>query len=122
MDQLTALYADGYVHDQQKLNDTSPYEEGRNTFYDILNKLPEAKHGRLIRLTLHKNGHEFPLEWATLPENARPIRYREMKSTITQHAVTGEEISHDITVTKLVFGYQYNDETGKNHTVVQEIN
>ena len=53
MSHIEAEYKDGFVLSELDQDDKSIYEEGRNTFYDILNKLPEAEHGPMVRLSLH---------------------------------------------------------------------
>lgn len=115
MAHLQAEYADGYLHDELALNDVSPYAEGRNVFYDILERKPEPEHGPLKRLTLFTDGERFDIDWTRVPEGARPIRFRKMELDLVQ---TGEP--QEARCVGVVFGYQYNDADGKNHQVVEE--
>lgn len=112
-----AEYADGYVHSETELDDVSPYDGGRNVFYDILNKLPEEEHGRMTRFSVFYQDHRYDVDWTTLPGNARPIRFRHGYSTI--NADTNEVIESGWT--GVSFGYQYNDESGANQQEVIEL-
>jgi len=111
---VQAEYADGYIHDETTLNDVSPYVEFKNIFDDILHKRPEAEHGPMVRFTAFYKNAKYDIDWTTLPDNARPIRFRDGASYLSG----GEEWSE---WTGMRFGYQFNDETGKNIQEVQEL-
>lgn len=110
---IEAEYKDGYVHREDE-QDHSPYVSGKNIFSDILEKRPEAAHGPMVRFSLVTPGKSYDIDWTTLPESARPIRFKHMeRDTDIATGETGE--------TRLVgldFGYQYNDESGENHQEV----
>lgn len=112
-----AEYEDGYVHSETELDDVSQFEDGRNVFYDILERRPEADHGRMVRFSVFYKDQRYDVDWTTLPDNARPIRFRHGFSTM--NAGTGEVIASGFT--GMGFGYQYNDETGANHKEVIEL-
>lgn len=111
-----AEYEDGYVHSETELGDISPYEDGRNVFYDILERRPEGEHGRMVRFSVFYQDQRWDVDWTNLPENARPIRFRHGFSTL--YVGTGEV---DSGWTGMSFGFQYNDETGKNHTEIIDL-
>lgn len=123
---LEAEYESGYVHSDQ-IQDISPYTKGekvngvtngRNIFNDILEKRPEEFHGRLIRFSLipDNGGHRYDIDWTTLPDNARPIRFIDRRKET--NVANGETQQF---VDAIRFGYQYTDETGKNVQEIQEI-
>lgn len=111
-----AEYEDGYVHSETELADASVFEDGRNTFYDILEKRLEGDHGRMIRFSVFYRNTRYDVDWTNLPDNARPIRFRDGYSTM--HLETGEIESG---WSGMRFGYQWNDDTGKNHTELIEL-
>lgn len=111
-----AEYEDGYVHSETELDDTSAFEDGRNVFYDILERRLEAEHGRMVRFSVFYQGQRYDVDWTTLPDNARPIRFRHGYNTL--YIETGETESGWLGVS---FGYQYNDETGKNHKEIIDL-
>lgn len=113
---VQAEYADGYIHDETTLNDVSPYVEFKNIFDDILHKRPEAEHGPMVRFAVFYKNAKYDIDWTTLPVNARPIRFRD-RQFVTDYG-TGKEWIENIGCR---FGYQYNDESGKNHQEVQEL-
>lgn len=118
MPHIEAEYKDGYVLSELDQNDKSLFVDGRNIFYDILNKLPEADHGPMVRLSLHVNKLLHNIDWTAVPENAKPIRFKTF--AIERNFVTGE--TSDPMLQKIVFGYEYFDESlGKNVQKVQEI-
>lgn len=110
---IEAEYSDGYIHSEEQLNDISPYEPTRNIFYDILNKLPEVEHGRMVRFTLFHDNMRHDIDWRDLPDNARPIRFKNMQ----RHA-SGTSWLGPAEIVTIDFGYQYTDENGNN---VQEV-
>ncbi len=120
---LEAEYESGYVHSSEH-QDVSPYmpcekvgglSTGPNIFSDIVHKRPEPFHGRLVRLSLVTPDETYDVDWAKLPDNARPIYLvdREMDT------VGGVPVAHR--VMRIQFGYQYNDPDGKNHKEIMEI-
>jgi len=110
-----AEYADGYVHDETDLNDRSPYEVGRNVFYDILNRLPERDHGKMVRFTVFYEDVRYDIDWRGLPDNARPIRFRH--GYHHWHPDGSEEQGWS----GVDFGYQYTDQDGQNVKEVQKL-
>lgn len=105
-----AEYEDGYVHSETELGDTSPFVDGKNVFYDILEKRPEAEHGRMVRFSVFYQNQRYDVDWQMLPDNARPIRFRQGYSTM--NIATGEVI--ETGWSGVSFGYQYNDDSGQN--------
>lgn len=116
MTYVEAAYADGYTHSELELNDVSPYVAGRNIFNDILEKRPEAEHGRMVRFSLVHELNRYDIDWSTIPDNARPIRFKHMRMDF--------DVTNGSTYTYLDgidFGYQYNDENGQNVQRVMKI-
>lgn len=111
---VEAEYEDGYVHSETELDDISPFVEGKNIFYDILEKRPEAEHGRMVRFSLFYLNQRYDVDWTQLPESARPIRFRHGFHTV--NLGTGETV--DRGWSGVDFGYQWNDEDGSNHQEV----
>lgn len=112
---VQAEYEDGFVLDETELDDTNPYGEG-NTFTAILNKLPEADHGPMIRFSCFWKDQRYDVDWTILPESARPIRFRHGFHTI---AIDGSYSESGFS--GVDFGFQYNDEEGKNQQEVLEL-
>ena len=112
---IQAEYADGFILDETTLKDTSLYKDGANSFYDVLNKLPEAEHGKMVRFSVFWKNERHDVDWTTLPDNARPIRFRHGFSSL--NVGTGETKSG---WTGVDFGYQFTDEEG-NHQEVREL-
>ena len=114
---VEAEYEDGYVHSETELDDISPFEDGRNVFYDILEGRPEAEHGRMVRFSVYYQNQRYDVDWTQLPDNARPIRFRHGFSTLDVE--TGEVIASGFT--GVDFGFQWNDEHGQNHQEVLKL-
>lgn len=109
-----AEYADGYQHDETDNNDTSPYTGTDNILNDILEKRPEAEHGDMVRFSVFYKDARYDVDWADLPANARPVRWKRMEA---------DQIGGNITEVRLVkvgFGYQYTLD-GKNIQEVREL-
>lgn len=113
---VEAEYSDGYIHSETDLNDQSPYEKTANVFNDILEKRPEAEHGRMVRFSVFYKNARYDVDWTTLPDNARPIRFRHMERA----SVGGVWVSDPVAV-RIEFGYQYNDESGANQQEIMEL-
>ncbi len=109
-----AEYSDGYVHSETEHNDISPYTGTDNIFNDILEHRPEPEHGKMVRFSAFNNNTRYDVQWLGLPDNARPVRWKRMEAD----EVGGEIV--ELRMTKLGFGYQYN-ENGKNIQEVQEL-
>jgi len=95
---LEAEYESGYVH-RETPEDLSPYAPTRNYFYDILHRVPVAFHGKMVRYSLVGPDQRYDMQ------NVRNMG-------------TGED---NTTMLRQRFGYQFNDENGKNHKEVKEI-
>lgn len=110
---VQAEYLDGFVLDETEHDDQSPYGEG-NVFFAILNRLPEEEHGPMVRFSCFWEDQRYDIWWSELPDNARPIRFRHGYSTICAWGDAPIESGFS----GVDFGYQYNDEDGRN---VQEV-
>lgn len=106
-------YSDGFILDETELDDISPYNKGQNVLRAVLDKQPEAEHGAMVRFSVFYKDQRHDINWATLPANARPIRFRDGQKTM--NTGTGEV---SFCWTGCRFGYQFNDATGRN---VQEV-
>lgn len=122
---VEAEYEDGFILNETEQNDQSAYIEmvivdgvptGPNTLNDILKKRPEVEHGRMIRFSVFYKNQRHDVDWTTLPDNARPIRFRDRSSWIDGQGRTGVT---DWQACR--FGYQYNDEDGRNQQEVMEL-
>jgi len=111
---VQAEYEDGFILDETELNDISPYNEGHNVLRAIIDKCPEEEHGRMVRFSGFWKNERHDVDWTSLPDNARPIRFRH--GFITQSA-TGEELARGWS--GMDFGYQYTD--GENVQDVREL-
>lgn len=112
---IEAEYEDGFVHRQDE-RDRSLYEEGRNVFYDINNRLPERAHGSTVRFSLILENEHVHVDFTMLPDNARPICFKHMERD-SKDGVFIEEPR----IVGIDFGYQYTDEDGINQQEVMEI-
>ena len=112
---IEAEYESGYVH-RETPEDHSPYVLGKNIFNDILEKRPEPIHGKMVRFSLVTEETTYSVDWTQLPDNARPIRFKQME----RDNVDGQWVG-DARITGIDFGYQYNDADGKNIEVVERI-
>jgi hypothetical protein len=113
---VEAEYEDGYVLSETEHDDVSQFGDG-NIFRDILLKRPEPEHGRMVRFTVFYENQRYDIDWTTVPDNARPIRFRH--GFATMDVATGEVIEKGWTGIDL--GYQWNDEAGANHQDVLRI-
>ena len=113
---VEAEYEDGFILNETELDDISPYNEEQNVLRAIIDKCAESEHGRCVRFSVFYHDQRYDVDWTTLPDNARPIRFRDCE--LTKDIATGEEwFSH----TGCRFGYQYNENDGKNVQEVKEL-
>lgn len=110
-----AEYEDGHIHDETEHGDVSPYTGEHNILNDILEKRPEAEHGKVVRFSVFYRNMRYDIDWKTLPDNARPIRFRDGYSGFMPDGTVVSGWSG------CRFGYQYNDESGKNKQEVKEL-
>ncbi len=75
-------YSDGYIHSESTHNDISPYDETKNILNDIIEKRPEADHGKMVRFSLFYKNKRYDIDFTNLPDNARPIRFRHAEATM----------------------------------------
>lgn len=111
-----AEYADGFVLNESEHDDVSPYDPVHNILRAILNKDPEAEHGKMTRFSVFYKDHRYDVDWRGLPDNARPIRFRDGNRSI--NASTGEQ---HFWWSGIRFGYQYTDEYGKSIKEIKEL-
>lgn len=111
-----AEFEDGFILDETELDDVSVFDAGKNVFYDILNRLHEPDHGRMVRFSVFWDNARYDIDWRGLPDNARPIRFR--------HGFARMSVSGDLQErgwSGVDFGAQWNDEDGTNHQSVHEL-
>lgn len=112
---LEAEYESGYVHREDE-QDASPFVHGKNILYDIINKLPEDAHGRLVRFGLVGPEKTYNIDFRAMPADAKPIYYRNVKKT--WNSETGEILNVDV---KHFFGYEFHDSDNKKQKEIMEI-
>lgn len=112
---VEAEYQDGFILNETEHNDTSPYTGTDNIFNDILEKRAEAEHGPLVRFSCYYKDHRYDVDFTDLPANARPVRWKRMEADTLGGDIT------EVRLTRVGFGYQYNDNDGKNHQEVVEL-
>lgn len=110
-----AEYSDGYILDETTFNDASPYVGGKNILNDILEKRPEAAHGRMVRFSVFYHDHRYDIDWTQLPDNARPIRFRD---GFHHWFADGSELTG---WSGCRMGYQFTDDFGRNVQEVREL-
>lgn len=113
---IEAEYSDGYIHSEDTYLDVSPYDPTCNILNDILEKRPEAEHGQMVRFSVYHSNRRYDIDWVELPENARPIRYKKMERDHNTDVWVDEA-----RIVAVGFGYQYNDNNGKNQEIIQEL-
>lgn len=126
---VEAEYKDGFILSETELNDRSAYvplemvvmdgdevPTGPNTLSDIVEKRPEADHGKLVRFSVFYKNARYDIPWADMPENARPIRLRDRSRWLDQDGNSGFTDWEGCRI-----GYQWNDETGKNFKHIKEL-
>lgn len=109
---LEAEYESGFVITEDEV-DQSPYDATRNIFHAILNGRPtDAGEGRMVRWSMipTAGGQRYDVDWTELWEvdSPRPVYYREMQS------VKAPDTDEVVSCLAHHFGFQYNDEDGKN--------
>jgi hypothetical protein len=114
---VEAEYEDGYTHSETELDDVSPYQPGKNVFYDILERRPEAEHGRMVRFSCFYLDRRYDIEWRGMPDSARPVRFRHGFSTFDP----GSGVVLASGWTGVDFGYQWNDEDGRNRQEIHQL-
>lgn len=111
-----AEYEDGFVLDETERGDASLFAEGKNVFHDILNRLPEPEHGRMVRFSCFWRDRRYDVDWTILPDNARPVRFRHGYATMS---VDGSLLESGFS--GVDFGAQWNDDDGANQKLIQEL-
>jgi len=120
-----AEYEDGWILDESQHDDISPYthynEDGEvvpcNILRAILEKRPEPEHGKMVRFSVFYQNQRHDIDWRGLPDNARPIRFRNFSGDFAEGGViTNKRLNW------LRFGYQFTDpNSGKNVQEVREL-
>lgn len=122
---VEAEYEDGFVLSETEQNDRSAYIKlelvdgvptGPNTLNDIVNKRPEAKHGKMVRFSVFWKGERKDMMWAELPADARPIRLRDGTNVLDSN---GQQTFGGFHACR--WGFQYTDENGKNQQFIKEL-
>lgn len=115
---IEAQFADGFILNEDDQNDVSLFDDGRNTFYDILNRRCEDKHGPMVRFSIWVLGARIDIDWLAIPENAKPIRFKHLE--IDQNIASGEVSEKRIV--GITFGFEYFDkEKSRTIKAVREI-
>ena len=112
---VQAEYADGFIIDETEHGDISPYTGIHNIFNDILEKRAEAEHGRMVRFSVFYKDNRYDIDWTLLPDNTRPIRFRDGFITFDGEGTKTQGWSG------CRMGYQFTDENGKNQQLVKEL-
>lgn len=113
---VEAEYADGYIHREDE-TDASAYVEGRNVFYDIVERRPEVEHGPMRRFSLITPARIFSVDWRQTPPGAVPIRDKHME----RRATADGQWLEDPRMVSIEFGYLYRDEDGQVVRVTREL-
>lgn len=118
---LEATYADGFVYKGTR-KDVSSFVTGKNQFHDIEQKLFEPEHGKLVTWAVTSiEGTHYELDMTLLPDNARVILYKVFERDYKldeEDNIIGEGT---LRLMKTMFGAQWNDESGKNHQLIEEL-
>ncbi|HVB24117.1 MAG TPA: hypothetical protein VNG51_19420 [Ktedonobacteraceae bacterium] len=115
---VRAEYQDGFMLDETEHKDVAQFDKSEvkhNIFYDILNRLPEAEHGKMVKFTVFWKNRRYDVNWRNLPENARPIRFRHGYHHFFPDGT--EEMGYS----EVDFGYQYTNDNGENIQEVQTL-
>lgn len=115
---VEAEYEDGFVLTEDEA-DQSPYDEDRNIFHAILTGGPVPEHGQMVRWSAITEKKTYTIDWKDLWQfdNPRPISYRHMRRV---YAEDGSSDSGPLCDGHF-FGYQYNDDYGRNVQDIQEV-
>jgi hypothetical protein len=122
---VEAEYQDGFILSETEQNDQSAYVEmievdgvptGPNTLSDIIEKRPEAEHGKMVRFSVYYHNARYDIDWRLLPDNARPIRFRDRSRWLDENGDSGVTDWHGCR-----FGWQWTDEQGRNQQFVKEL-
>ena len=113
---IQAEYESGFVLDETEHDDISPYDSNHNILRAILNKDPEPEHGKMVRFSVFYQNQRHDIDWRGLPDNARPIRFRNFSGDFAEGGVITNKRLNWVN-----FGYQYTDENGKNVQEVREL-
>lgn len=111
---IEAEYESGYIHRENE-SDRSPYIRDKNIFSDILERRPEAVHGKMVRFSLQLETERIDVDFTVLPDNARPIRFKHMEGDFRDGGLVESRCMG------IDFGYQYTDADGKNQQEVYEV-
>lgn len=109
---IQAKYADGFILSETELDDISPYNPEENVLRAVINRDPEVEHGPLVEFTVFWQNMRYDMDWTKIPDNARPIRFRDGNVTVDDKG------NQTFWWSGCRFGYQYTNEDGKN---VQEV-
>ena len=113
---IEATYSDGFVLSETECGDISPFNPNFNILKSILEKDPESEHGKMVQFSVFYKGNRYDVDWTQLPDNARPIRFRDGQRH--RNMDSGDEWSEWV---GLHFGYQYTDDKGKNIKEVMDL-
>ena len=118
---LQAEYESGYIHTEND-QDLSPYQPGRNCYFDIVNHMPtKMGHGRLVRFSLIGAAERLDIDWTTVPDDAMPIHYMEMERSIVMMG-DPEGVDTGPRCLRRCFGFSYTDpETGETVNRVEMV-
>lgn len=99
-----AEYADGFVYRETK-EDKSFFVKGRNCFFDVVHRLPEAKHGPMLKFSLvHPPNDRIEVDFTILPRSARPVRLKHMEGDFHDY---GKIVTR---IMKIEFGWEIVDD------------
>jgi hypothetical protein len=114
---LETEYEDGFINTMTQA-DRSDFDPSRNFFYDVLNRLHEEKHGKLVRYSCIGSEKRADIDWSTLPKDAKPIWFINRSKSISQ---TGDSvIEHEHIDNFYGFGYECSN-NGKHDKEVLEL-
>lgn len=111
---VEAEYADGFILSESELGDISPYNPNHNVLRAIIDQEPVAEHGKLVRFSVYYKDNRYDVDFTTLPDDARPIRFRHGIATLDGAGNLESGWSG------VDFGYQYNV-NGKNIQEVKQL-
>ena len=110
---LKAVFADGYIVDEEKQNDVSILLTESNCFKEILYLIKNPKiHGELTILICRIGNDNKEINWKVLTKNSIPIRIRSMHTAL--------DTKQQTIVDKIEFGYEYFNNVGKRIKMTKE--